>query len=103
MNKKKNQITFQKMMGHLKTILHHKRLVREGCFKAGIYWQGITHDLSKFSPTEFWVGARYFQGDRSPNNAQREALGYSDAWLPRPGYITREETSIILSIGLIIP
>ena len=85
MNKKKNQITFQKMMGHLKTILHHKRLVREGCFKAGIYWQGITHDLSKFSPTEFWVGARYFQGDRSPNNAQREDIGLSTAWLHHKG------------------
>ena len=39
---------------HLKTICHHRRLVRQGCFRVGLYWQGLTHDLSKFSPTEFW-------------------------------------------------
>ena len=53
----------------------------KGCFAVGLYKQGLTHDLSKYSPTEFLVGARYFQGDRSPNNAEREATGYSTAWL----------------------
>ena len=43
------------------------------------------HDLSKYSPTEFLVGARYFQGDRSPNNAEREAKGYSSSWLHHKG------------------
>ena len=66
---------------HLKTICHHRRLVRQGCFRVGLYWQGLTHDLSKFSPTEFWSGAKYFQGNRSPNSAQREAEGYSVAWM----------------------
>lgn len=98
MNKKKNQITFQKMMGHLKTILHHKRLVREGCFKAGIYWQGITHDLSKFSPTNFGSVQDIFRAIEVLIMHREKILVY-----PRPGYITREETSIILSIGLIIP
>ncbi len=70
---------------HLCTILHHKRLVRKYCFQAGLYWQGLTHDLSKFSPTEFLVGAKYFQGDRSPNNAEREDRGYSSAWLHHKG------------------
>ena len=56
---------------HLKTILHHKALVRAGCFKVGLYRQGLFHDMSKYSPTEFFVGCRYFQGDKSPNNAER--------------------------------
>jgi hypothetical protein len=51
----------------------------------GLYRQGLLHDLSKYSPTEFWVGARYFQGNRSPNNAEREDIGYSNSWLHHKG------------------
>lgn len=70
---------------HFRTITHHKRLVLEGCFKIGLYRQGILHDMSKYSPTEFLVGARYYQGTRSPNNAEREEKGYSAAWLHHKG------------------
>lgn len=74
-----------KFMKHLSTINHHRRLVRQGCFKIGLIFQGLTHDLSKYSPSEFFVGIKYFQGDRSPNNAEREAIGYSSAWLHHKG------------------
>lgn len=67
------------------TITKHKKLVCEGCFKAGLYYQGIVHDLSKYSPSEFLVGVRYYQGTRSPNNAEREDHGYSAAWLHHKG------------------
>lgn len=70
---------------HFKTITHHRHLVRRHCFAVGLYWQGLTHDLSKYSPVEFLVGARYYQGNRSPNNAEREAKGYSSAWLHHKG------------------
>lgn len=70
---------------HLRTICHHKRLVLRHCFAVGLYWQGITHDLSKFSPVEFLPGARFYQGSRSPNEAERETLGYSAAWLHHKG------------------
>ncbi len=70
---------------HFKTITYHKYLVAKGCFRVGLYKQGITHDLSKYSPTEFLVGVKYFQGDRSPNNAEREIKGYSSAWLHHKG------------------
>ncbi len=70
---------------HLKTITYHRYLVMCGCFRVGLYWQGLTHDLSKYSPTEFWTGARYFQGDRSPNAAEREDKGYSEAWMHHKG------------------
>ena len=70
---------------HLKTITKHKLLVMEGCFKVGLYWQGITHDLSKYTPTEFLIGAKYFQGTRSPNAAEREDKGYSEAWMHHKG------------------
>ena len=52
---------------HFKTITTHKMWVMRYCFKIGLYWQGLTHDLSKYSPTEFLVGMKYYQGDRSPN------------------------------------
>ena len=71
--------------GHLKTISHHRWLVMCGCFRVGLYRQGLTHDLSKFSPVEFWNGARYYQGTRSPNTAEREDKGYSLAWMHHKG------------------
>ena len=70
---------------HFKTITYHRWLVRGGCFRVGLYWQGLTHDLSKYTPTEFSVGARYYQGNRSPNGAEREAKGYSEAWMHHKG------------------
>ena len=55
------------------------------CFKVGLYRRGLLHDLSKFSPTEFIPGVKYFQGNRSPNEKEREILGYSRAWLHHKG------------------
>ena len=71
--------------GHLKTVNHHRLLVRKYCFRLGLYWQGLTHDLSKYSPTEFRTGAVYYQGTRSPNTAEREDKGYSEAWMHHKG------------------
>ena len=70
---------------HFKTVHHHRALVRKGCFRVGLYWQGLTHDLSKYSPTEFLWGAHYYQGTRSPNAAEREEKGYSEAWMHHKG------------------
>ena len=71
--------------GHFRTITHHKMLVMHYCFKAGLYKQGLLHDLSKYSPTEFMVGVRYFNGRKSPNTFERAELGYSAAWLHHKG------------------
>ena len=43
-----------KFLAHLRTINRHRRLVRKYCFRLGLIWQGLTHDLSKYSPAEFW-------------------------------------------------
>ena len=74
-----------KFFKHLKTINHHKWLVMKHCFKAGLYKQGLLHDMSKYSPTEFWAGVKYYQGTRSPNDAEREDKGVSYAWLHHKG------------------
>lgn len=70
---------------HFCTINHHKHLVMKGCFAVGLYKQGLLHDLSKYTPTEFLVGCKYYQGNMSPNNAERKDKGYSSAWLHHKG------------------
>ena len=70
---------------HFCTITNHKMLVMKGCFEVGLYKQGLLHDLSKYGWTEFRVGAKYYQGTRSPNNAEREDTGCSTAWLHHKG------------------
>lgn len=74
-----------KALQHFNTITKHKILVMKECFRVGLYRQGLLHDLSKYSPSEFLVGCRYYQGTRSPNNAEREDRGYSSAWLHHKG------------------
>ena len=73
------------ILGHFKTITKHKILVAKGCFKVGLYCQGIMHDMSKYSPTEFIPGAKYYQGNQSPNNIERRKYGISRAWLHHKG------------------
>lgn len=70
---------------HLHTINGHKWMVMKFCFRVGLYKQGLLHDLSKYSWTEFSVGAKYFQGNQSPNNMERKEKGYSSAWLHHKG------------------
>ena len=59
--------------------------VMRHCFAVGLYKQGLLHDLSKYSPTEFLVGCKYYQGTRSPNAEEREVNGYSIAWMHHQG------------------
>ncbi len=70
---------------HFMTVNKHRFRVMCGCFRVGLIWQGLTHDLSKYSLTEFRAGARYYQGNRSPNTAEREDKGYSEAWMHHKG------------------
>ena len=70
---------------HFNTITKHRHKVIQHCFKAGIGFQGLFHDLSKYSPSEFIAGAKYYKGNRSPNEGEREIFGYSPAWLHHKG------------------
>ena len=80
------RITLRKAAGHLKTVLHHKKLVARGCFQVGLYRQGILHDMSKFTMPELLNGFRYYQeGKQSPNNGERVVKGYSEAWMHHKG------------------
>ncbi len=74
------------LRNHIKTINHHKMEVMKNCFRVKMYRQGLLHDLSKYHPAELFPGGKYFQGDRSPNAAEREEKGYSSAWLHHKGH-----------------
>lgn len=60
-------------------------LVMKACFSVGLYKQGLLHDLSKYTPSEFLIGVKYYRGDISPNNLERKEKGYSSAWLHHKG------------------
>lgn len=70
---------------HLKTILIHKKWVFYFARKLGIGWQGFWHDMSKFSPVEFFESIKYYTGTRSPIDVCKEINGYSGAWLHHKG------------------
>ena len=79
---------------HFKTITRHKLLVMKYCFRIGLYKQGLLHDLSKYSPAEFLVGCKYYQAQGAQIMQKGRTLGF-----PPPGFIIKEETSIILNTG----
>ena len=70
---------------HLRKIFIHKYWVGLYCFKCGLYWRGLVHDLSKLSPIEFFESIKYYQGDSSPINAAKKDKGYSLAWMHHRG------------------
>lgn len=70
---------------HFKTITKHKFLVMGQCFKVGLIWQGLAHDMSKYSPTEFIPGAKYYMGTSSPCNEERRVTMQSKAWMHHKG------------------
>ena len=76
---------------HFVTITRHRFKVCKYCFMAGLYRQGLTHDLSKYSPSEFIAGARFYQGNMSPQVKERA--------IPRRGFTTRGATSTTSNIG----
>ena len=83
--KSDGKITLKKIIGHFKTITRHRHTVIAHSRLAGILFQGLRHDLSQYSPTEFIPGARFYCGDRSPNEEERALYGYSAAWLHHKG------------------
>lgn len=77
---------FLNFFGHLHTVNLHRFKVFILCCKAGIPWQGFVHDLSKYSPVEFFEGVKYYaKGKYSPIISAKKDKGYSMAWLHHKG------------------
>lgn len=97
---------WKNVIKHFNLITYHRWLVFKLCCKIGIPWRGLVHDLSKYSPTEFWESANYYVGTYSPITEAKRDKGYSEAWLHHKGrnrhhveywvdHYTREVTPII--------
>lgn len=69
----------------IKRIIIHKFWVAYYCFQVGLYWQGIIHDLSKFSYTEFSRAMRYWNDTISSLSNERNINGYSETFLHHRG------------------
>ena len=76
---------FFNIFRHFALVTKHKWRVFVNCTKCGLVWRGLVHDLSKFSPSEFFESVKYYQGNRSPIGACRRDIGYSHAWLHHKG------------------
>ena len=76
---------FRNLFRHLRLVLRHKTRVLINCTKCGIFWRGLVHDMSKFTPTELFESVKYYQGNRSPIGVCRRETGYSAAWLHHKG------------------
>ena len=81
----KRKIKLKNAWLHFRKIQKHRKYVRQYCFWAGIPWRGITHDLSKYSPTEFWESVKFYVGTSSPIDEAKKQQGYSRAWLHHRG------------------
>ena len=76
---------FKNIVKHFCLITHHKWVVFKLCCRIGEPWRGITHDLSKYSPTEFFESVKYYVGTHSPITEAKRDKGYSVAWLHHKG------------------
>lgn len=70
---------------HLIRIIKHKYWVARYCFQLGLYWQGIVHDWSKFSYTEFSRSIKYWDDTISPLANEKNIHGYSETFLHHRG------------------
>ena len=69
---------------YIKQILLHKKYVLEECTACGIFWQGIKHDLSKFSKEELVPSAMYYDYD-NVERTDEIAKNYAKAWCHHKG------------------
>ena len=70
---------------HLNLVNKHRLLVFKLSIKAGIPFRGLIHDISKYSPIEFFEGIKYYDGNISPIKVCKKENGYSKAWLHHKG------------------
>ena len=82
---KKRRIKIKNIFLHTALVIRHKWGVFKNCVKCGIPFRGLIHDLSKFSPWEFFESVRFFQGNRSPIGVCRREVGVCMAWLHHRG------------------
>jgi hypothetical protein len=65
---------------YLSYVLRHKWFVMRECFRYRLYWRGITHDLTKFLPCEWFPYVNKFYGpDKLAERVTKANTGYFHA------------------------
>lgn len=75
-NAKKFSNKNMKYVKYLKYVLRHKWYVMIECFRFGLIWRGIMHDMSKLRPSEFIPYANFFYGNGNDIRSRRDKSGY---------------------------
>lgn len=70
---------------HTILVTKHKWLVFKFCCKLGMPIRGLMHDMSKFSPVEFFESIKYYDGKVTPIEFCKKDKGYSLSWLHHKG------------------
>lgn len=67
---------------YLKYVLKHKWFVFVYCLRFGLIWRGITHDLSKFRPSEWGPYRDNFFSDKDMSEEESEKItaDFQMAW-----------------------
>jgi len=68
---------------YLKYIIEHKKNVGIECLKMGMFFHAITHDLSKFRPSEFIPYAKFFYAKSRTTNYKKsdeDDLNFLEGW-----------------------
>ncbi len=63
-----------KHLDYLIYLIKHKYYVAIACWKHGLYWQGLVHDMSKMLPSEWFPYVEFFFSKNSKVN--RDKTGY---------------------------
>ena len=71
----------KKYLRYLWYIVRHKWFVLLGCWNYGLLWRGITHDWSKFLPSEFIPYAQHFYGPDEYKGSPKGKYKFNFAWL----------------------
>lgn len=76
----------KKYLKYMWSILKHKYVVGLECMRCGLFFRGVVHDISKFSPCEFSRYAAYFDEDKSRDDLEKIKEDYSVAWQHHKGH-----------------
>ena len=69
---------------YFKYVCEHKNNVFIECWKAGLYWRGFVHDLSKFLPSEFFPYAKFFMEtnrEKKYKKSDEDNMNFQRGWL----------------------
>jgi len=61
---------------YLKYVLRHKWFVMQECFRMGLIWRGLVHDIDKFLPDEWFSYAKFFYNSDGTKKIKIRKFGY---------------------------